>query len=219
MKIKMYKMWSFILELIFPSRGIDKAIREITADEFMEKAELYQGNEFEDVRIVFNYKDNLVKRALWQLKYMRNRELAKLFAEIIYGTLLEELSELEIFQNFEKPYLVPIPISKKRLRERGFNQMELVARELSILDDGNSFKVALRILEKVKETPSQTSLTKAERMKNLKGSFALRDKRILEKRNIILLDDVITTGSTIEEAKRVLYEVGVKNIYTIVIAH
>ena len=215
----MYKMWSFILELIFPSRGIDKAIREITADEFMEKAELYQGNEFEDVRIVFNYKDNLVKRALWQLKYMRNRELAKLFAEIIYGTLLEELSELEIFQNFEKPYLVPIPISKKRLRERGFNQMELVARELSILDDGNSFKVALRILEKVKETPSQTSLTKAERMKNLKGSFALRDKRILEKRNIILLDDVITTGSTIEEAKRVLYEVGVKNIYTIVIAH
>jgi ComF family protein len=219
MKIKMYKIWNFILELIFPSREMDRVIREITADEFMEKAEPCGDNEFKDVRIIFNYRDNLVKRALWQLKYMRNKNLAKLFAEIIYGTLLEELSELEIFQNFEKPFLVPIPISKKRLRERGFNQMELVARELSILDEGSSFKVALRILEKVKETPSQTSLKKEERVKNLKDSFALSDKRVLEKRNIILLDDVITTGSTIAEAKKVLYEVGVKNIYTITIAH
>lgn len=170
--------------------------------------------------VVLDYGSNRVKKAIWLFKYRNKRSLAKIFAELLHDTLLEELAELRLMKNFTRPLLVPMPISKKRLRGRGYNQSELVAKELALISDKSSFTLAENILTKIKDTPSQVkTASKRERLENLRGSFAVADESAVRGRNIILLDDVITTGATIAEARKVLKKAGARRILGVAIAH
>ncbi|MEK7614223.1 MAG: phosphoribosyltransferase family protein [Patescibacteria group bacterium] len=173
------------------------------------------------ILVVFDYSDRRVKKAIKLFKYGNRRSLAKVFAELVYNnTLLEELSELRLTKNFTEALLVPIPISGKRFRERGYNQMELVGRELASLDGGASFSLAKNILLKTRNTESQVKTGgKSERLKNLKGSFEVAEKVSVRGRNIILIDDVVTTGATLAEARKVLKKAGARQILSVAIAH
>ena len=92
------------------------------------------------ILVVFDYSDRRVKKAIKLFKYGNRRSLAKVFAELVYNnTLLEELSELRLTKNFTEALLVPIPISGKRFRERGYNQMELVGANSHRLTEGFRF--------------------------------------------------------------------------------
>ncbi|KKS58269.1 MAG: ComF family protein, partial [Candidatus Nomurabacteria bacterium GW2011_GWF1_42_40] len=79
---------------------------------------------------LYDYRHPPIKKVLWLLKYKGKKRLANVFAEVMYGRILEELSELSVMENFRKPVLIPIPLSKKRCRERGYNQAELICQEL-----------------------------------------------------------------------------------------
>ena len=85
----------------------------------------------------FDYRDPLVRTAIWELKFRGNRAVAALLAECLFDELSAELSELEIFENFTQPLIISIPLSSKRRRERGFNQCEILLDELAKLDTGN----------------------------------------------------------------------------------
>jgi len=217
--------FSLLLEFLFPGSRIDKVVREIEVGEFIERAKSSEASlsslslDLSWARALFDYKDPLVRHALWQLKYKGNKKLARLFSEIIYSTLIEELGDLEILDDFKKPILIFIPLHKKRLRERGFNQMELVAKDLVLIDAGNSFEYGLGFLEKIRETKNQTSLKKEERVKNLKGAFGVKEGAEIVDRNIILLDDVITTGATVLEARETLIKAGARSVFAMAIAH
>jgi predicted amidophosphoribosyltransferase len=71
---------------------------------------------------VYDYRHPLIKKSLWLLKYSAKKRLAKVFAENIYGKMMEELSEFGVMENFREPILIPIPLSKKRYRERGLTK-------------------------------------------------------------------------------------------------
>ncbi|PIZ86780.1 hypothetical protein COX93_03290, partial [Candidatus Nomurabacteria bacterium CG_4_10_14_0_2_um_filter_30_12] len=75
---------------------------------------------------LFDYHHPPIKKSIWLLKYKGKKKLANTFAEIIYGKIIEELSELSMMSNFSNPILIPIPLSKKRYRERGYNQAQLI---------------------------------------------------------------------------------------------
>jgi ComF family protein len=111
--------------------------------------------------------------------------------------------------------LVPVPLHVRRLRKRGFNQAvlmgELLAREWKI-------PLARRALKRVRWTEPQISLSAGERRDNVKGAFAVADLAVVTGKHVLLLDDVLTTGSTVEECSRVLKRAGAAEVTVITAA-
>ncbi len=135
-------------------------------------------------------------------KYEGYINIAPFFIALMHKTYLKNP------QYFEADLLVPVPIHKSRLKERGFNQAELLARGLSALTDTPCLEVLTRDLK----TKSQTSLDKKGRLENVKGVFSCKDKEQVKGKAIILIDDVCTTGATFEECARVLKQNGAREV-------
>lgn len=169
---------------------------------------------------IYDYRHPPIKKALWLLKYKGKKRLASIFAEIMYGKILEELSELSVMENFRNIILIPIPLSAKRYRERGYNQAELICKELARIDEEKNFKLEKNILIKPKETEHQARIdARAERLKNIVGSFAIKNAESVVGRNIILIDDITTTGATLNEAKKILKQNDAKKVIAFTVAH
>lgn len=170
---------------------------------------------------LYDYRHPQIKRAVWLLKYKRKRGLAQTFAEALYPRILEELGDLSVLENFQSPLLIPIPLSRARQKERGFNQAELMAEKLKRLDaDNKTFELEKEVLTKPRETPHQARIeNRSERLRNIVGSFAVVNGEKIKNRNIILLDDVTTTGATLTEAKKVLQSAGAKKVVAFTLAH
>jgi len=171
---------------------------------------------------LYDYRHPPIKKAIWLLKYKHNRRLAEIFAQIMYGRILEELSDLSLMENFRNAILIPIPLANKRIRERGFNQAEILAQKLIEIDKGESFILEANILIKPRETDHQShKKQRKERLKNILGSFSINPKNEhkIKNKNIILIDDVTTTGATLKEAKKILKQAGAKKVIAFTIAH
>lgn len=169
---------------------------------------------------LFEYHNPLIKKSIWLLKYKGKRRIAKIFAEVLYGKILEELSDLTLLEDFRQPILIPIPLSLKRKRERGFNQAELICREIIKLDKNENLILEKNVLIKPKETEHQARIEdRNKRLKNIIGSFGIKNSEKIKNKNIILIDDVSTTGATLNEAKKILKQAGAKKIIAFTIAH
>jgi competence protein ComFC len=172
---------------------------------------------------LFDYRHISIKKSIWLLKYKGKKRLAGIFAEIMYDKIIEELSELSVIRNFREPILIPIPLSRKRYRERGYNQTELICRELIKINNlrhGADLKLENNVLVKTKETEHQANIKdRRERLKNLSDSFSVKNEDTIKGKNIILIDDVTTTGATLSEAKKILKESGAKKVIAFTVAH
>lgn len=158
-----------------------------------------------------SYNNFIIKKIINQFKYDPFiKELSKPLSSLIVAYLIN-LDKI----NFQDFILVPIPLHKKKLKRRGFNQAEEIAKELS-----KFLKIPLSndVLIKTKQTPAQVELKKEEREKNIKGVFFCQKPEIVRERKILLVDDIFTTGSTLEENARLLKEAGAKEIWGIVAA-
>ena len=102
--------------------------------------------------------------------------------------------------------IIIVPISKKRKKERGYNQSELIAKEISRIIDA---KIVPNILYKIKNTVPQSSLNKKQREENAKGAYKARDCQKIRNKKILLVDDIYTTGNTINECAKVLVQEGI----------
>lgn len=172
----------------------------------------------------FNYLDGLIyamdysenpaiKIAIKQFKYKYTQELADYFG----GFILKKIRELNMTRGL-KVVLIPIPLHKKRLAERGFNQSELLAR--SVAQNEAEIKVE-SFLFRFCETSQQARLTREERFSNLEGVFKLSKNLngVYQKNTVyFLLDDVATTGATLESAAKTLKSAGFKKVYGLVLA-
>ena len=111
--------------------------------------------------------------------------------------------------------IVPVPLHPKRLRERGFNQALILAREVS-----KRFSLPLEFLalERHKLTEPQVNLSKEQRLENVRGAFAVRKNKRIEGQRVILVDDVYTTGSTIKECAGTLMRSGAADVAVLTLA-
>lgn len=170
----------------------------------------------------FSYRHPALKKALWALKFKGDREVARVCAGLLYDSLIPLLEDYALYRGVTRPLLVPVPISRRRRWERGYNQAELIARELARLDGGRSFEFAPAVLKKIKNVPPQTSLReKTARIKNIKGCFAIAPEEAGRLRgcDVIVLDDIYTTGATFGEAKHVLKSAGARTVICVAVAH
>lgn len=162
-----------------------------------------------------SYQDPLIQRMIHCLKYPPFlKDLARPLAYLIIAHIL--LTEKQNFiKKAKNPLFVPLPLHKKRERERGFNQAELIARHLS-----DFFEIPLEStnLIKIKKTKPQTGLNKIQRQENVKGAFYLKNPLAITNKTIFLVDDVFTTGSTLSEAARILKKAGAHQVWGIVVA-
>lgn len=219
---KMYKFIDLIqtlFDFILPKDPDISDIENMSEDYIQENIPIANDIKNSNYRAVFQYKNKIVRKAIWAIKYNKNKKIINKFSKIMYELILDDISDELLFSTFNNPLLVPIPMHKNDMKKRGYNQSELIVREINSVDENKNFDVSFLALEKIKETPHQSGLkNKQDRIKNLKNCF-VADTNIVRDRNIILIDDVITTGTTMNEAKKVLKVAGAKKVIGFSLAH
>ena len=118
---------------------------------------------------------------------------------LLKNFILKDSKIFQIINDYE--IIIPVPVSKKRLKERGYNQAELIAKEIA---GATGKKMLTNCLYKHKNIIAQSTLNKEEREENIKGVYEIRNEKKLVDKKILLVDDIYTTGSTVNECCRVL---------------
>ncbi len=174
-----------------------------------------------DACSAFAYKDERVSRLVWAIKYKKSREGAALAGHALYkAARLFSLAAPHM-----QVLVVPMPITKVRRRQRGFNQCELIMEEMRKLDLDKRLSYSTELLVRTRHTSRQTVKDRAERIESVKGLFAADEKLAAELRPhaaqlfIVIIDDVITTGSTMKDAIETLRLAGFENAYGLSAAH
>ena len=157
----------------------------------------------------------IIKRVVYTLKYAPYlHDLKKIISDLLYESLTQKEALHAVLQ---KPaVLVPIPLHAAKMRKRGYNQAEIIAKQLS-----KRFDIpTVALLRRVKQTHTQVGLVKEQRQDNVKDAFALDTRMATDQElQVILVDDVVTSGATMLEASRVLKKAGFKKVYGIAFAH
>lgn len=152
-----------------------------------------------------------MRELITRLKYHRMRSVA----EVLGDRLAVYVREFNIIIP-QDAVLVPIPLAQSRRRVRGFNQAELIAASVS-----HHLRVPMRpgLLHRIKKGPPQVALSGIARREHMKNAFVAVKSSGVMPRTVILIDDVRTTGATIEDAARALKEAGVRSVWAITVAH
>lgn len=149
-----------------------------------------------------NY-DDLMRKSIGAFKYHNKREYASYFAYEIIRHRGRELADIE------PDALIPIPIHKTKLKKRGYNQAEILAEKIG---DYIRVPVDSEVIIRNTNTLPQKDLDSVERDKNLKSAF-ISSGKIVNYNKVVLVDDIYTTGATVEACTRVLHDIGVIDVY------
>lgn len=205
-----------LLTLLFPKESKHAAVARMDAEalRLLLKPKCIPGAGIESF---FPYESETIRNLVWALKYSGNQHAAELFSEILEDVLLQECLELAHF-NASVPLMIPVPLGQKRKKDRGYNQIELVSLHLAA-HLGEAVEHRADLLFRTKETRPQSSLKRAERLHNVSDAFAVHNADALKNRACILLDDVVTTGSTLGAAKDALLLAGAVTVRTYALSY
>lgn len=164
---------------------------------------------FEFARSVGIYR-GVLRECIHLFKYHGEKKLAEPLGELLIDYLVRN-------QEFKKgiDLIIPVPLHKNDLKGRGFNQSVLLGR---IIENYFSIPAKEEVLIKKKLTPSQVNLSKKEREKNILRAFSIDRPEEIRGKNILILDDIFTTGSTVEECSKELKKAKAKNIFILTLA-
>jgi ComF family protein len=206
---------ALLLDTVFLPRESEHAVRTASNDLFLSKLRPVAVNgTCMPVVSLLPYTDPLVQACVLEAKFQGNVRAAELLGQALQEYLHESLAESAAFCPIQ-PVLVPLPLSPARLRERGYNQTERIAQCAASGLPGLEVHAAL--LWRNRDTEPQTTLSGAQRRKNLIGAFSAYpcDPR----RTYIVVDDVVTTGSTMKEALLALERAGARHLVPVTLAH
>ncbi|MHB8903577.1 MAG: ComF family protein [Patescibacteria group bacterium] len=210
---------SFILNILFPLECLgckteggwlcEKCFRQL---KFNNKKYPLKAPNLDEIFIAGDYDDKILSDLIKKLKFNFIDNIALIlgrFLNLFWSGIIFSRPELKN----KEILLIPLPLSKKRENWRGFNQAELIARSFN-----NEYNYLMSLdLKKIKNTKAQSDLNENERAKNIKDCFVWNGKNLKDK-IIILIDDVVTTGATLNEAAGVLKKAGAQKIYGLVVA-
>jgi competence protein ComFC len=159
-----------------------------------------------DLAVALSLYDGPLRKALMEVKFRHRKRIITFLAELMKDADLSPLGEADM--------IVPVPLSMNRLKKRGFNQAaviaEGVARQLGIPLSG--------ILERKRDTRPQFSLSEGERFGNVKDAFFIEETKDLEGKTLLVVDDILTTGATVDECSRLLKRNGAEKVTVLTLA-
>ena len=163
---------------------------------------------FNELMYIFKY-EGLIRKLIIDYKFNDKSYLYLTFVNFL-------IKNQKLFENIKKyDTIIPVPISKKRFKNRGYNQSLLVANEIA---KKFNLKLMNNCLFKTKNIIEQSKLNKEEREQNIKSAFELKNKHLIQNKNILIFDDIYTTGSTVNECSKVLKLAHPKKIGVLTIA-
>ena len=157
------------------------------------------------------YYTGLMKKLIQDFKFEGKVYHSKTFAYMLYVTYL-----MEILPKYHIDCVTYVPIHISRLKERGYNQCEILANDFCKLSKLNFYK---NLLIKTKKTKQQVGLNMKDRKVNLSKAFEITDKNIITDKTVLLIDDIFTTGSTCDECASVLMKNGAYKVVVLTVAH
>jgi ComF family protein len=201
---------SALLDLIFPPRPEEAHVAKLTLDQVSMRL---------DVRTIphgvalMPYHDETIRALVCEAKYHNNSIAQKHIAACIQKRI-----EVTPRGTDGSLTIIPIPLSEKRIRERGYNQVAEIMRYVRM---PQGVVTESQVLIRTRHTIPQTQLAKEQRRTNVIGAFVVSPHatRAIEKKHILLVDDVTTTGSTLDEARRALIRGGAKKVTVLAFAH
>ncbi|MDB5259367.1 MAG: competence protein competence protein ComFC [Candidatus Taylorbacteria bacterium] len=162
-----------------------------------------------EIQAIWQYRHPLARNIIHELKNSRSAHAADCAGYALYMHLAEHLGELLL--------LIPIPLSRQRLNERGYNQCELIAK--AALKYGNAFEMRNDILTKPVHRTEQKTKSRSERIRDSENIFSIRNTEDIARRICVIIDDVTTTGSTLAAARQAVIDAGAARVIAIAIAH
>ncbi|MCI9178023.1 MAG: ComF family protein [Clostridia bacterium] len=150
-----------------------------------------------------------IRQKILQYKFQNKAYLSKMFSEFFVKN--------EKVCRFLKKYdiIISVPMSKKKKSQRGYNQSELIAKQISKY---TKISFQNQVLIKYKENHTQSTLSKKQRFENVKNVYKIQNEQKIKEKNILLFDDIYTTGATVKECAKVLKQAGAKNIGILTVA-
>jgi ComF family protein len=168
---------------------------------------LNKGHIYECGRALWEYTED-IKKSIYRYKYSNRREYGKLFAHEMYKYYVNYI-------NWDIDIITCVPLHKNRLKIRGYNQSALIA---TYLGKKLNIEVNNNLIRRVNNTKPQKDLSDIERINNIKDAFCCNSKYNYKNKVILIVDDIYTTGSTIDECSRVLLDNEVKKVYFMTLA-
>lgn len=161
--------------------------------------------QYTSLRVLSLY-EGVIRECIHALKYKNNRGLGELFSAWLADLVRSEGWEIDL--------VLPVALNTKRINQRGYNQSAIIARPLAARLRKPYSPFALK---RIRNTPSQVGLSAEERRENVAGAFAAEDE-LIEGKNLLLVDDVLTTGATLEACSFALFHAGATAVYCVTIA-
>lgn len=215
----MFNFIEKILDLIFPPvcgicnkeintylcKNCEKEINKITCV----GENKYSNKNFSKHMYLFKY-EGIIRSKIISYKFDDKPYLYKSFCEIF----VKNKKVCEFLKNYD--IIISVPMYKKKKNQRGYNQSELIAREIA--KKVKNIEYRSDILLKIKNTANQSLLNKEQRQENLKNAYEVKNKEYISNKNILIFDDIYTTGSTANECSKMLVEAGARSIGILTIA-
>lgn len=151
--------------------------------------------------------ENKIVDIIHNLKYHNDKWLGKYLSKIMYDYVKDLDLQIDV--------VIPVPLNENRLKERGYNQSKLLCYEF----DKNGIVVDETNVIRVKNTKTQTNFSFKQRQENMENAFKVLNKEKLNGKNLLIVDDVYTTGATLNELSKTLRKTKVNNIYCLTLAH
>ena len=211
---------NFFSDIISPTSCLSCEHRgEIFCDKCMSQIRTTERKTENNIMSLYDYRDEMIRKAIWDFKYHKKWLIGKKFGKLLYENFIEEISELEEYTKGQKIIVIPVPISKNRNKNRGYNQSEKIAQGFCKCNP-KIFKLRKDIIIKTKDTLPQAKISdRKKRLKNMVGVFNIKNKEKIKNRTIIIIDDVTTTGATIGEIIKILQKNKAKKILGLTVAH
>lgn len=215
------KIKNFLLETLFPTKCLGcEEKNEILCNNCLVKISLAERETEDNILAVFDYRDPIIKKAVWELKYHHKRYIGERLGQLLYEYMLEEISNIRVLVSGRPILVIPVPISNKKTKLRGYNQSLFIAKGFCDASEVGVFELKKDIIfKKINNIPQAKITNRKRRLENVRGVFDIKNESIVKGRTILVIDDVTTTGGTIGEIIKVLKKSGAKKVIGFAVAH
>lgn len=212
---------NFVLDILFPIKCLGcNTKNEILCDVCTSKIHRNDRETDKNITAMFDYREPLVKKVIWELKYHHKRYLGEKLGQLLYDSAIEDISDMKIDVPGRSIFVIPVPISNTRTKLRGYNQTHAIAKGFCKQAETEVLELKDKIVFKKVDTTPQAKITnRKRRLENIRGVFEIKNEEIVKGRTIIVIDDVTTTGGTINEVMKILKSAGAKKVVGLAVAH